>query len=474
MLATTPGAFISSMDYRGAWDGFGGSPRSNEIQDLRKALFAGSDQNDPGVSAGQGFPLRVESLEATLKNTTFEMDEIKLFKSIPKLPATNTVEEFNRLISYGGGSVGEQYNTGWMTEGDLPEGEDSTYERAVAFVKFLGITGRVTHVANTIRAAHGSVIATETMNRTMGLLKKLEPALFFGNSSLLSEQIDGIEKLITDGSGPVVDLRGGVLTEEVMNDAMLQIRDNFGMATDVYLGTGPYADLANQVYDRQRYGPAPAPGVLGTSINAFQGQHGRVSLHDSVFIQPSGVAAPSGNGDSTKRPNAPTISVQPAGGGSGSQFTGAFAGGTYIYQVVAVNRFGRSAPVTTNSVAPSSGEQVTLTVADGGGGAGTQYYEIYRTEAGGAAATAKLIQKTARSGTSQVITDTNADLPGTSKGFVLMQNMQSFSWAQLLPMTRIPLATIDTSIRWAQVLYGAIKMYTPKKNLVFKNIGRAS
>ena len=28
---------------------------------------------------------------------TFEMDEIKLFKSIPKVPATNTVEEFNRL-----------------------------------------------------------------------------------------------------------------------------------------------------------------------------------------------------------------------------------------------------------------------------------------------------------------------------------------------------------------------------------------
>lgn len=474
MHVTTPGAFVSALDYRGIFDGFGGSPRSDEIEQLRKALTAGSAQNNPGIAAGEGFPLRVESLEATLKNTTFEMDEIKLFKAIPKLPATNTVEEFNRLVSYSEGGVGEQYNQGWMSEGELPAEEDSTYERAYAFIKFLGITRRVSHPMTAVRAAHGNVIAQQTMDGTMGLLKKLEPSLFFGDSSLIPEQFDGLEKLIVDGSGPVVDLRGQVLTEQNMNDFMLQIRDNYGKATDVYLGTGPFADIANQVYDRQRFEAAPAPGVLGTQIKAFQGQHGRVTLNDSVFIQPSGVAPSSGNGDSTKRPNTPTISSQPSGTGSGSQFTGSFAGGTYIYQICAVNRFGRSAPVTTSSVAPSSGENVVMTVADAGGGTSTQYYEVYRTEAGGAASTAKLILKVARSGSSQVITDTNSDLPGTSKGFVLMQNMQSFSWAQLLPMTRIPLATIDTSIRWAQVLYGAIKMYTPKKNLLIKNIGRAS
>jgi hypothetical protein len=72
------------------------------------------------------------------------------------------------------------------------------------------------------------------------------------------------------------------------------------------------------------------------------------------------------------------------------------------------------------------------------------------------------------------VTDLNRDIPGTTKGFVMMQNQQSFSWSQLLPLTRIPLATIDTSIRWAQVLYGAVKMYAPAKNVVLKNIGRAA
>ena len=69
---------------------------------------------------------------------TFEMDEIKLFKTIPKVPATNTVEEFNRMLAYSRGGA-RAFDLGWMTEGDLPEEEDSTYERVPVLVKFLGV-----------------------------------------------------------------------------------------------------------------------------------------------------------------------------------------------------------------------------------------------------------------------------------------------------------------------------------------------
>ena len=146
--------------------------------------------------------------------------------------------------------------------------------------------------------------------------------------------------------------------------------------------------------------------------------------------------------------------------------------GTYIYKIVAGNRYGLSTPVTTASVAVVSGDGVTFTVADGG--QGTTFYEVYRTTPGGSAANAKLMTRVKRTGATQVITDLNGDIPGTSKGFVVMQNARSFSWAQLLPMTRIPLATVDTSIRWAQVIYGALKVYAPAKNVVIKNIGRAA
>lgn len=462
------GAFVSARDYEAGF----GSSTPGEVADLKKALSAGQDVNDPGVAAGVGFPLRVESLEATMKNLTFEMDEIKLFKTIPKVPATNTVEEFNRLVSYGSGGT-RRFNLGFMTEGDLPEEEDSTYERVTMLIKYLGVTGRVTHVANTIRAATGNVIALETMNKTMELLKNLENALFFGDSSLIPEQYDGLFKLISDGAPDnVIDLRGQPLTEEKLNDMLLQIRDNFGMATDAYFSTGVFADLAKQVYDRQRFAYAPAPGVLGATITAFQGQHGRINMHDHVFIQEGPEVPSSGLGKPDRRPLAPTITVAPAAGADPlSEFVTGDAG-TYIYQVVAGNRFGLSTPVVSAGVATVAGDGVTFTVQDGG--QNTTFYEIYRSRPGGAAGTARLMRRVARTAATQVITDRNSDIPGTSQGFVLMQNQRSFSWAQLLPMTRIPLAAIDTSIRWAQVCYGGVKLYTPAKNIVVKNIGRAA
>lgn len=460
------GAFVSARDYGGF-----GIANPGDIDELRKALYAGQAVNNPGTAAGEGFPLRTESLEAQLKNLTYEMDEIKLFKTITKVPATNTVEEFNRLVSYSAAGA-KRFNQGWMTEGDLPEEVDSTYERITVLIKYLGVVGRVTHVANTIRAAHGNVIAMETMNKTMELLKNLENALFFGDSDFIPEQFDGLQKLITAGAASnVIDLRGAGLTEEKLNDILLLIRDNYGAATDAYFATGPFADLAKQVYDRQRFQIAPAPGTLGAQVTAFQGQHGKINLHDHVFIQP-GAEAGAALGAATKRPLAPTISVQPvAAPDAASKFIAADVG-TYIYRVVAGNRYGLSSAVNTNSVVVAAGDKVTFTVVDSG--QDTTFYEIYRTAPGAAVATAKLMTRVKRTGASQVITDLNADIPGTSTGFVLMQNARSFSWAQLLPMTRIPLATIDTSIRWAQVLYGAIKMYTPAKNVVVKNIGRAA
>lgn len=38
--------------------------------------------------------------------------------------------------------------------------------------------------------------------------------------------------------------------------------------------------------------------------------------------------------------------------------------------------------------------------------------------------------------------------------------------------TRISLATIDTSMRWAQVLYLALTLHSSNKDVLFKNVGR--
>jgi hypothetical protein len=82
---------VSWKDYEGV-EGFGAASQE-DVNELNKALSAGQDQNPPGsVTPGDGFALRVESLENTLKNTTYKMGHIRFWKGIPKLPAYNTVK----------------------------------------------------------------------------------------------------------------------------------------------------------------------------------------------------------------------------------------------------------------------------------------------------------------------------------------------------------------------------------------------
>jgi hypothetical protein len=79
----------------------------------------------------------------------------------------------------------------------------------------------------------------------------------------------------------------------------------------------------------------------------------------------------------------------------------------------------------------------------------------------------------ARAGATTQVIDRNADLPGTSKAFLVQQNLEFFSFKQLAPFSKIPLATIDTSVRWMQLLYGAPTVYAPGKAVIYKNVGRA-
>src|SRR5690349_4381015 len=105
--------------------GFGGNSTAEELSVLTKALSAGEitgrDNENQGATGGS--VLKVESLENVLKVLTFSEQDIVLWRKIPKLPAYNTVEEYNQLVEYG--SIGGSFNN----EGELPEEDDATYAR---------------------------------------------------------------------------------------------------------------------------------------------------------------------------------------------------------------------------------------------------------------------------------------------------------------------------------------------------------
>ena len=467
---------IAWQDYD-ALDGFGGGGLQTQeaVNDLNKALYAGSAINNPGASPGEGFPLRVESLERTLKNTTYRMEHLRLFKAMPKMGASNTVEEHNELSSYG---IGEE---GFVAEGQLPEEEDSTYERKYATIKFLGTTRRVSHVATLVKPAHGNLIANETVSGTMWLLRVLERALFFANSELSSLQFDGFEKMILDKApaANIIDMRGQPLDEDTLIDASLTIGDapNYGIPTHIHMNPKVKADLVKSFFPKGKYdlGQGAKGDMVGLDLKGFTSPVGDVMYESNTFITDGGGPAAAG-GDPAKRPAVPTITTAATTPVDAASLFAADDAGSYIYKITAHTDFGRSAAVAVDAgaIAIAAGDKMTFGVTAAGGPA-TKWYQLYRTKKGGAAGTERLIARIPNTaGVGELtVNDYNTVLPGTTSAFMWQQNQEAMTWKQLAPLLKIALATTGPEIKWMQLLYGVPVLYMPGRSVLLRNVGRA-
>ena len=468
---------VSWSDYEGV-DGFGLGTQQ-QVDELNKALTAGAEINPPAsVVAGDGFALRVESLERTLKNTTYKMKHIRFWRNLPKLPAFNTVEEHNLLHSYG-----ENPDNGFIAEGDKPESDDTTYERAHSIVKFLGTTRKVTHVMSLVNPAHGNAVSGETVSGTMHLLRILERALFEGDSSLSALQFDGYEKLIRDNSpaSNIVDMRGLPLSEDILTDSALTVFDapNYGMPTHCYLNPKVKSDLCKTFFPKERHDTFSKTneGLVGLDIKGFTSAAGDVAFEPDVFLNDGG-GPTAAVGDAAKRPATPTISTSattPADGAS--KFAAEDAGDYYVY-VQACNRYGRSVAVDAgeaSAIAVIAGDKITFGVTPGGS-TDVDWWEVFRSPKNGALTGTRRVLRIANAAGAleSVLSEYNAKVPGTTSAYIFQLNLEAMSFKQLAPMIKIPLATIDTSIRWMQLLYGVPVLYTPGKVLLIENIGRSA
>ncbi len=465
---------VTWKDHEGT-NGFGAASEQ-DLSQLLKALTAGQDINPPASAvSGDGFALRVESLERTLRNTTYRMEHIRLFKALPKLQAYNTVEEYNQLQSYGADL------DAFIEEGGLPNESDSTYERKFNVIKYLGTTRRVSHVMSLVKPAHGNVIAQETVNGTMHLLRAVEKALIYGDSSMDDIQWDGYEKLINDNSpaANIIDKKGAPLNEDDLIESALVVHNepNYGNPTHLFLDPRRHADLVRSFFPKARYDllGRTKDGVVGLDIGGYVSPAGNISFEPNTFITDGGAPPTAARGSNPPAaPTSVTLAAGAVGAGETSVFESADAG-DYRYSVVAVSRGGKSVgTAAAAAVTVAAGQKVTVTINEGAGSPQARYFEVYRTEKDGLAGTEKLVGKVKRTAGTVAFSDLNAKRPGTTIAILFQMNLEAVAFKQLAPMVKIPLATIDPSIRWMQLIYGVPALYTPGKILMFKNIGRAA
>ena len=504
---------VSWRNYEGM-SGFGGNASQGDVDALNKALDAGSEIVRPGApTAGDGFSLRVESLEQTLKNTTFRMEHVRFWKALPKIPAYNTVEEYNQIQSY----ANNQYSS-FVTEGQLPVSTDATYRRQYAKIKFMGTQRSVSHVMSMVKPAHGNVIAQETIAGTMYLLEQLERHLFTGDSTMTMTnnaakaeglEFDGLETLIFPGSSAnpfstaladhVIDLRGAPLTEDNIIDGALTISDApaYGRPTHLFLNPKAHSDLAKSFFPKARYDVFQKQdnGIAGLTLGGVTTQAGVVALEPDVFIDEGanfpgiGAGATGAAVAAGGPPGLPAVTAvagaAPPGASQWATGTGDHDAGTYFWAVQAVNEFGASnVSIAGTTATVAAGQTVTLTITPATtieNPAAARYFNIFRSKRSGLNTDLFYIGRVANGGAAApapvgtfVYEYLNQNLPQTSKGYMLQLDPSNISFAQLAPMVKIPLATIDSSIRWMQLLYGAMKLYTPRHNVLYKNIGRAA
>lgn len=461
---------------------FLGATPGNHFVELSKAMTAGADINNPGTSPGVGFALRRESLDPVLTSVTYKADDCRFWKALAKPKARQTVEEYNVLEAYG------THDSIFVREGELPTEDDSTYSRNYVKMKFMGTTCRVTHVMDVIDTAHGPAVAREVVNGTLRLLKSLEQHLFTGDENLMAEAFDGVETLMAKAFGStlqddgqyagyeddnVIDLRNGNINEDYIADLseILIRRPNYGQPNCLWSPTGVKRDLSKVMYPKERYDlPAPQNGMAGIQIGGLVTPFGQLKLEHNIFLEASGVPG-AAQGAAALRPASPTVGTptSPVYGGSSTNQWAAADAGAYYYKIVACSRNGKSAAVTTAQVTVSAGDEVQIPVTDNG--PGTTYYEVYRSDLNGAASTCRLIMKVAKTATTQTLRDLNRFLPNTSKSYMLTQTPEVLDWMQLLPFTKIDLAVIDPSIRWMQLMYGALRLRAPRRNGMFINVG---
>jgi hypothetical protein len=237
--------------------------------------------------------------------------------------------------------------------------------------------------------------------------------------------------------------------------------ENFGAPDQLHIEPAALSAFVKQFYPQFRSAPGLANQTVGYDVSKVQTTAGAIDLKPNLFLRPrSGVRAIAVNAASP----AASFGITPTGTGS----TSTFAAGVYQLSVTAVNDSGESSPV--NSTVTLTANQ-NLQVAISSVPPGVKYFKLYLSAPGGAAGSQKFAGNWANQGSANYISS-NVQLPGLGEAFLLDMSAECMRFKQLAPLSKINFAIVTTALEFAIVMYGALFVYTPRFNCLFRNIGK--
>lgn len=451
---------------------------SEVTQALLKALEAGNYNAAPS-SLIQGSVLQIEDLSPVMHNVTFDDSHIKLQKMLKVDSCKSTLAQFNRQLSYG------QFGGSAQLEGAVGQEETSDFVRIVVPMCYYSHIRRVTVVANMVDTGDGvkaeeraasdaakKLAADFEFDFFRGKADYSNAGLFDGNPAVIPglPNVLGLDAQVrmSDSERNAKDLMfgeygsddtviipgGGIMTQDMIEDAHVRSAMNMGDADKLVVDPKVLSAYNKISFGKERIILAgSAQDATGSELRKQWVSNGTVNLEASRFL--SGKTRPA-----IQRPTGPAAPATVTAAAASS--TTSLPAGTYVYYVSSFNEFGESAgTVATGTLTYTAGQQVTLTIASVAAAKG---YNVYRSEAGGTAATARFIGRTS----STTFVDLNNKKPGFVTGFLVQGDTMAVK--ELSPYSRLKLAVSDLSTPEAHFRFATLAVTQPRKNVLIDSL----
>jgi hypothetical protein len=461
-----------------------------QIQTLVKALEAGSYNAAPGDLI-QGSALQIEDLSPVMNNLTFTEKTLILQKMVKVRPAKTTLFQFDRQLSYGifGGSA--------QIEGAVGQEETSQYVRIVVPMCYYSHVRRVTVVANMVATVDGQKAEDRAASdAAMKIAGDIEFDLFRGKADFsnagvfdgnplaipplpnmlgldpqvrVSDNVTNAQDLMFNPYGSnlsVVLPVGGALQQGNIEDAAVRSAMNMGNADKLLVDPLVMAQYNKIAFQKERIFLAGTPQEMTSADLRRQWVSGGVvQLEASRFL--SGKTQP--NLPHNGSPLAPTTAITATyGSAAGTPF---LAGQVFTYYFTSTNALGESpaSPAFTSTALAAAGNSIVLTLTPASSGNAPIFLSVYRSNAGGSAASARFIGNVAANGTSAVtFTDLGNKLPGFVTGYLVQGD--TMEMAELAPYSRLKLAVSDLSLPEAHYRFACLAVLQPRKNVLLDSL----
>jgi len=410
-----------------------------------------------------------QSIEGMLSVATHTMDEIKLWKNMPKVNVNNTLHEYVRVDEHGldldpfiaEGGGGTDFTTG-----------QANYSRESVKIKYMAERRQISDVASMVGLIgdNRNALAEETERGTLALMRKVETALWHGDESLNDNGFDGIIKQIKDG-GNSLDLKGSVpsplLLQEVLGEVYAS--PNFGRPDTIYVEPRIHSELIRQSVENGRHDMFvrnPAQGITFGQQDIFiSAPYGKVKVESAPFLHTAKNFPSADIGDVTGVAFGNALGVALNANATSSQLPQ----GVYKVAVVAVTKKGAKKSSVLSINVNLDDKDIRLTTDDANNTGDILYYRIYRSSKDGGNSTLKKIAEIP-AGTATF--DITSDLAYNSSPIVFAQHTpDAMQFVRLMDLIRRPLAETSTVKPFLLMLFGSPLIKLPKKMFVLEHAG---